>query len=93
MSQKAVMMERSQWAQLLFLLLSPHLPFAQRGSHGELLLLPTHTHSLAEMNQEEKQQQKGGTSRRDERMVSHGTGAFPIQATSVSVYSFIARYA
>lgn len=74
-----------------------HLPFAQSGSHGECPLLPNHTHSLAEMKQEEKQQQKRGTSRMegwmDEWMVSYGTGAFPTQATSVSVYPFIARYA
>lgn len=66
MSQKVTMMERSQQAQLFSLFLSPHLPFGQWGSHGELPLLPTHTHSLAEMKQDEKQQLKRGTSRRDE---------------------------
>lgn len=35
-------------------------------SHKGIPLLPTHTHSLAEMWQEEKQEQKRGISRRDE---------------------------
>lgn len=46
-------------------------------SHEELPLLRTHTHSLAEMWQEEKQEQKRGIGRRNEWVVSYVTGALP----------------